>query len=1175
MLRKFLSGLVAITLALGTVALTATPANAGRDDATISVSADISCTKDLMFQITWSVENRSEKAATVSSTSNSKVIALATSIPAKGFITGTEIVSSAQSRSLRLTVTVAGGSADASASVRSSDFPKCEPPVAKVSLCHASPPDTAAQGWNSQSVDDSSVIDGAHDREHAADIIPSFTYWKQVDGVWTPLTYPGKNLSTPFSGFTGAQILASNCTQSVTATAPTLTPSVCTAPGVVGAASYTIPTTSGVTYEVRVGAGSFGTKVAGTYPVTVPSTITIRAVAGASWVTLSGTTQWSLAYSSPGDCIVSVAPVAPTVTTITACGTSGSIVFATTTGVTYTLTRGTGLAGAWQVTATAQSGYRLTGQTVFSGNLGTRTTCATPAASTFTAAECTGPGTRADGSYMIPSTTGVTYRVSINRGTAADVASGTQFVFTFPTTVTVTAVAQSGYTLTGSTGPWSSTFADPGDCLRVSTPVSPTASPITECGNEGDLVLPTTPGVAYKLTLGDGTSGAWEVTATPATGYRFDGAQSVVFRGDLGEYTDCVTPAAPTFTPAVCTVPGDNGPGQYTIPSTVGVTYWVSIDGGTATATPAGTYDVIGLPATVAITATANTGYTLQKYTGPWEQTLESPGDCLVEVTPLAPSATAITECGTTGEVLLPKTAGVIYTITSGTGLAGAYEVTATAAAGYVITTGAQTVFPLDLGTYTECVTPAAPTFVPAVCTGPGESGSGSYVIPSTVGVTYWVSIDGATPVATGAGTFEVTALPATIEITAMADAGFTLRAYPGPWAETLDDAGDCLVAATPVAPSATVITECGTFGEVRLAKTEGVVYAITSGTGLSGAYEVTATAATGYVIESGAQTVFPLDLGQYTECVTPPAPTFVQAVCTLPGQHDNAQYVIPTTQGVAYGVALDGSTSVATPAGAYDVMTFPTTVTITASAEWGYTLEGDTDGWAVEFGGPGDCDQEVPAATVTFTESTCPELVTEQTIPGSLAIPATTGVEYWVTVNGGAPWMAAPGDDAFDAGDEVLVEAVAATGYRLAKGTTAWSHEFAADPVCQFPTLNELLPAVSVAPATCTSLGSIIVDGAEHLLYFIDGAAVIQASTPTAPGTYTVTAASDDPLTHTILDNKPFVVTVAGPSICADLATLALTGAGGSWWLAGSTALSLLTVGAIMLVIRRRESAR
>lgn len=36
MLRKFLTGVVALTLALGTVALTATPANAGRDDAPIS-----------------------------------------------------------------------------------------------------------------------------------------------------------------------------------------------------------------------------------------------------------------------------------------------------------------------------------------------------------------------------------------------------------------------------------------------------------------------------------------------------------------------------------------------------------------------------------------------------------------------------------------------------------------------------------------------------------------------------------------------------------------------------------------------------------------------------------------------------------------------------------------------------------------------------------------------------------------------------------------------------------------------------------------------------------------------------------------------------------------------------------------------------------------------------------
>ena len=1010
MLKKFLSALVAVTLALGTVALTATPANAGRDDdPTISVSADISCTKDLTYEITWLIENDSDRTATVTSTSNASVVPLRTTIPAKGFITGTEIVSSAQSRSLSIKTSFSGGgSAEDSDSVRSSDFPKCEPPAAKVSLCHASPPDTAAQGWNSQSVDDSSVIDGAHDTEHDADIIPSFTYWEQVSGVWKQMTYPGKNLTTTFSGFTGAQILASNCTQAVTATAPTLTPSVCTAPGVVGAASYTIPTTSGVTYQVRVGAGSFATKAAGNYSVTVPSTITIRAVASPSWVTLSGTTEWSLAYTSPGDCIVTVAPVAPTVTTITACGTSGSIVFATTTGVTYTRTQGNGLEGAWQVTATAQSGYRLTGQTVFSGNLGTRTTCATPVAPSFTAAVCTGPGTNSDGSYVIPSTTGVTYRVSINGGAATDVASGTQFVFTFPTTVTVTAVAQSGYTLAGSTGPWSSTFADPGACLRVSAPVSPTASPITECGSEGDLVLPTTPGVVYTLTLGDGKSGPWEVTATPAAGYRFDGDQSVVSRGDLGEYTDCVTPAAPTF--------------------------------------------------------------------------------------------------------------------------------------------------------------------VQAVCTGPGESGPGSYVIPNTPGVIYWVSIDGATPVATPAGTHEVTVLPAAVEITATADAGFTLEDYPGPWVETLIAAGDCLVEVTPVAPSATAITECGTSGEVLLPKTEGVIYTITSGSGLSGLYEVTATAATGYAIKTGAQTVFPLDLGEYTDCVTPAAPTFEQAVCTDPGENSGSTYRVPTAVGVVYLVSVDGSVPTVTAAGTYDVpaATGTHTVQVTARADSGYTLTGATGPWSFVFGDPGDCLVEVVPASAAFIDSQCPMVVGDAVSSGTVTIPSTPGVEYWVSVNSAASVIYPAGDHPVAAGDGVVVDAAAATGYRVSNGTSTWSHTFAE---CEPPTLNELLPAVSVTAATCTALGSIVVDEAEHLLYRIDGVAVTQASTPKAPGTYTVTAASDDPISHTILDNQPFVVTVTGPTACFDLTTLALTGAGGSWWLAGSAALSLLTIGAILLVTRRREN--
>ncbi len=81
-------------------------------------------------------------------------------------------------------------------------------PQGKVTLCHATPrhatpPATAAHGWHEITVSKNSVIKAHGHDGHAAAIIPAFPY----NGGY----YPGKNLTTLFSGFTGAQILANGC----------------------------------------------------------------------------------------------------------------------------------------------------------------------------------------------------------------------------------------------------------------------------------------------------------------------------------------------------------------------------------------------------------------------------------------------------------------------------------------------------------------------------------------------------------------------------------------------------------------------------------------------------------------------------------------------------------------------------------------------------------------------------------------------------------------------------------------------------------------------------------------------------------------------------------------------------------------------------------------------------
>ena len=70
----------------------------------------------------------------------------------------------------------------------------------EIDLCHAKGPNQPTNGWTITPVDDSSVIDTAHFTNHEFDIIPI-----------TEGTPQGKNLDTVWGGYTGAEILANDC----------------------------------------------------------------------------------------------------------------------------------------------------------------------------------------------------------------------------------------------------------------------------------------------------------------------------------------------------------------------------------------------------------------------------------------------------------------------------------------------------------------------------------------------------------------------------------------------------------------------------------------------------------------------------------------------------------------------------------------------------------------------------------------------------------------------------------------------------------------------------------------------------------------------------------------------------------------------------------------------------
>ncbi|MEO8096023.1 MAG: hypothetical protein ABI632_13990 [Pseudolysinimonas sp.] len=441
MFKKLLAGASTLVLALAMVAVSATSASAWNN----SISVLVSCTDNHQYQAAWSVTNSETELETITASSDPALVAVDTTLgdhETKQFF---ETFAAPTDKTLTLSTIWTNQETNTnSGSLTENDFPDCTPEHVPVTICHATPPATAANGWNSITIDDDAIVKEGH-TGHAADIIPAFSYWEQVDGVWTELFFPGQNLGTDFSGISGSQLLGGGCQWKVTPTAPTFTPAQCTGPGLVGDGSYTIPSQPGVQYSVKIGAGAYNVVAAGTYPAPVGTVIHVKADPLPSWVILLGTTYWNYTVPSPGDCLVLATPVAPTVTVITACGTDGSIVLPSTVGVVYALTVGDGIQGAYTVTATPAFGYHFAGEqqsVEFSGDLGMKTICVTAAASASPEV-CTSSGIHS-GSISVLVATGVKYYIDgvLVTSPTTSVSAGNHLV---------TAVADPGYTLTSAT----------------------------------------------------------------------------------------------------------------------------------------------------------------------------------------------------------------------------------------------------------------------------------------------------------------------------------------------------------------------------------------------------------------------------------------------------------------------------------------------------------------------------------------------------------------------------------------------------------------------------------------------------------------------------------------------------------------------------------------------------
>lgn len=764
------------------------------------------------------------------------------------------------------------------------------------------------------------------------------------------------------------------------------------------------------------------------------------------------------------------------------------------------------------------------------------------------------------------------------------------------------------------------------------------------CTAEGQVgaasyTIPVIAGVKYEkssdgstgwTTVNPGTypvpeaSSVW-IRAVALEGYKLAGRDSNYqwkLNFDDVDQSKCVVPVSPTPTYATCTAPGQSSTASYSIPSDIGIQYqrwngsqWVNVN--------AGTVDVSAFPANVQLQAIAKSGYTLVGGPYSWTFDFTSPGDCLRDVKPSAPSFTdSVCEADTTGSTqggyLIPTTANVSYTVSlngatavpATTGVFVATDpgdvvvITAIPAAGYVLKDDVNN----DIGPWThpfadpgDCideVTPAAPAFTSAVCNAQpaGSYGDASYTIPSTTGVKYEVRVrNGGAWSAWSEKAADTYTVPAgaRVQVRAVALSGYQLDGT-STWSVNFQ-VPDCLTDVVPteptwapaycsaeetVSPATFVIPEVTGLKYQELVNWSWVDRAPGSHpTTDGGPLTLRAVALAGY--ETTGQSVWIWwipNIDASKDCIVPVAPTFDPQECTVPGQSSQATYTIPSDEGVRYQL-WNGTSWVDIDAGTYDVDAFPATVKIQAVAKLNrHFLPGATTEWSFDFAAAGDCIDVVTATPATAVDQICVvDIDTDKGsyVSGYLVIPSTTGVDYFVD---GAPVTAGN----LDRGPGTyVVTAVAQTGYQLTGAAGPWELEIeAAEPCGDLVTHGTVTPVVTFTPGTCLANGSYTLGveeagNEEGVVWTVSGGLpnTLGTHSVTTTGTVTVTAV---PAPGWGFNGPPappreYSFEFAAPTGDC-LPTLALTGAAGGM-IAGWLGLgAVLTIAGVLLVAARKR---
>lgn len=565
MFKKLLAGLTAVVLGLGMVALTAAPASAHHNTITATVACNTG--PEGLWKVTWSVQNSEGIQETITASSDTSLVPIDTVIPGGQTATFVEYhsVKPVANKTLTLSAKWTNNNTNTSnGTVYPSSF--SDDCVPDEEVTPASPTFTPAQ-----------CVDGsATSPSYTIPTTTGVVYSVQINGTGgytdtSANTYPvpaGTTVevkATAANGYelTGTQewsttFASVNCR--VIPTEPTWTEAVCTGEGQVGPSVFTIPAIEGVKYQLRVGLLDWDDVAAGSHSIVDGTLVGIRALP------LPG-------YEFPGlqvrlyghlfdnidlkyECLV---PKAPTFDQ-QVCDAPGQPSTAGYTipsdeGVKYQIR----INGAWvpiaaghydvdafpttvKIRAVEKSGYHFLdgAEKKWTEEFTSAGDCLVEAPVTPATAvdqECVvgqnDVGTLVSGYLVIPATTGVDYFIG---GVAAAAGQHDRD----PGTYTVTAVAQSGYALTGYTGPWELEIKAAELCgdLVVLPQVTPVATfqqttcsasasytlGVEEPGLEDGVVWSVSGGLPATLGTHAVTSpGTVTISATPASGYGFPG----------------------------------------------------------------------------------------------------------------------------------------------------------------------------------------------------------------------------------------------------------------------------------------------------------------------------------------------------------------------------------------------------------------------------------------------------------------------------------------------------------------------------------------------------------------------------------------------------------------------------------------------------------------------------